>query len=79
MGRKQEVCSLSELFHVGQPVRCKVVDCGTDFNNKKGKWKPKLTINPRDVNENISVSCLKTDVVRYPTVLRILLIKFRVI
>ena len=61
-----QVLGLSELYHVGQPLRCKVIECDTLEENKKGKWKPKLTVNPKDVNQNLTSASLKSDVVRRP-------------
>ena len=57
------MCGLNELFRVGQPVRCKIVDSAPRDNSKRGMWKPKLTINPKEVNENLTASSLKANLV----------------
>ena len=61
----QEVYGLNQLFRVGQLVRCKIID---EKPAKLGTWKPKLTINPTEVNQNLTASNVKPDVVRTKTV-----------
>ena len=60
----QEVYGLNQLFRVGQLVRCKIID---EKPGKLGKWKPKLTINPTEVNQNLTASNVKPDVVSTKT------------
>ena len=50
-----------ELFHVGQLLRCKVTD--SNRAGKTGKWKPKLTIQPNNINQNLTSDMLKTGLV----------------
>ena len=50
-----------ELFHVGQLLRCKVTD--SNRAGKTGRWKPKVTIQPSNVNQNLTADILKTGLV----------------
>ena len=45
----QSVASLSQLFHVGKLVRCRIVNITT----KGAKKVVSLTINPKDVNKDV--------------------------
>lgn len=57
----QDIGSLSDLFHVGQPIRCKVVSM--IGGGKKGQPRAKLTVNPADVNMGLSPTLLKNGMV----------------
>ncbi|KAK2175873.1 hypothetical protein NP493_701g01000 [Ridgeia piscesae] len=56
----EEVGSLAELFRLGAPVRCRVMDTGGVGSSKR---RLKLSMNPRDVNQNISKSSLMSGMV----------------
>lgn len=52
--------ALDKLFHIGQLVRCRVVD----VKSESGKKGVKLTINPKDVNYLLEASELRSGLVR---------------
>ena len=56
----QDVGGLAELFRIGAPVRCRVMDTGGVGSMKR---RLKLSVNPRDVNQNMSKSSLMSGMV----------------
>jgi len=50
-GRVQNVASLAQLFYVGKLVRCKIIS----ITAKGAKKLVSLTINPNNVNKEISL------------------------
>ena len=57
----QELGTLSELFTEGAVVRCRVVDLERD---ERDRLVPKLSVDPRVVNRDLSMSTLRADMVR---------------
>ena len=51
------------MFHVGQPVRCKVMDVTSA--GKKGQYKIQLTTDPSEVNAGLTPTNLKNNMVSY--------------